>query len=353
MEYNLQVQKLLLKRDALSSPNDRIALLKQAINLTDVNSDPEWGFELRLELIREEKGTSRCNDSLPAFTWILDAFEKYPEIFDESDFLWEYKWMLGSVRRNSSIPMEQIDLIAEDFKMRLQRNGYSLRPYYTVKAHMALFLSQLDDAKKYLELRNAESRDEMSNCRACELDDDVELELRLGNFDKALNVGKEMLEKKVVCGHMPFVCYCSCVKYFHRAGNMDKAHEFFNKAIKDLSELEYDTSPVSDVAKMLRFLIDYDRNKAWAFFEQYAHWNIGSEDFLDYEFSKSVLPLLAEGGEKTLTVNSAVEWYRADNLYDLQYLYNYYYTRAKNLADRFDRRNGSDVFNKQLEEEII
>jgi hypothetical protein len=351
MDYALQIQKLLLQRDRLSSPADRMTLLKQAINLADAHNDVEWGFDLRLDLIRDEKDTSRCDESLPAFTWILDAYDKNPELFDEEDFLWEYKWMLGSVRRNSSISLEQIDAISEDFKTRLLRNGYSLRPYYTTQAHLAFFLNNLDDARKYIDLRNQEVRDEMSNCRACELDDDVELELRLGNFERALTVGNSMLTKKVVCAHMPFSCYCTCVKHFQQAGDMERAYEYFLKAEADLAELP-DTSPIAEIGIMLRFLTDYDREKAWSFFEQYVHWNVDSEEYLDFLFSASVLPLLQGEGSKVLNVNPSIEWYREDNTYDLQEIYNYYYNKAKDLAKRFDKRNGNGYFSEQFAEAI-
>jgi hypothetical protein len=347
----LQIQKLLLQRDKLSSPNDRITLLKQAINLADTHNDIEWGFDLRLDLIMDEKETSRCNESLPAFTWILDAYDKNHELFNEENFLWEYKWMLGSVRRNSLISLEQIESIAEDYKTRLLRNGYSLRPYYTTKAHLALFLNNLDDARKYIDLRNKEIRDGMANCRACELDDDVELELRLGNFEKALTVGNNMLTKKVTCTHMPFSCYCACIKYFREAGNMGKAYEYYQKAEADLAELS-DTSPIAEIGIMLRFLTDYDSEKAWSFFEQHAHWNIDSEDYLDFIFSMNALPLLKNGGSRILNVNSSLEWYKEDNTYDLKEIYNYYHKKAKDLAERFDRRNRNDYFGEQLAEAI-
>ncbi|MDR1583500.1 MAG: hypothetical protein LBS55_09645 [Prevotellaceae bacterium] len=351
MDYTLQIQKLLLQIDKIASPDDRIALLKQAINLADAHNNTEWAFDLRLDLIREEKDTSRCDESLPAFTWILDAYDRNPEQFDEENFLWEYKWMLGSVRRNSLISLEQIESIAEDFKTRLLRNGYSLRPYYTTKVHFAFFLDNLDDAKKYIDFRNKEVRDEMANCHACELGDDVELELRLGNFEKALTVGDSMLSKKITCTHMPFSCYCTCVKYFQKAGDMKKAYEYFQKAETDLAELT-DTSQISEIGIMTRFLTNYDKERAWTFFEQHAHWNVNSEDYLDFLFSINALSLFEGEGSKTLNLNPSIEWYREDNTYNLKEIYNYYYKKAKDLAERFDKRNGNGYFNKQLAEVI-
>ncbi|MDR2563420.1 MAG: hypothetical protein LBC98_05690 [Prevotellaceae bacterium] len=349
MSHNLQIQRLLIKRETLTAPDDKIALIKQAINLADAHNDIEWGFDLRLELIRDEKDTSRCDESFPAFTWILDTYDRNPDAFDESEFLWEYKWMLGAARRNSSISLEQIESIAEDYKVRLQRNGYSLRPYYAAKTHLAFFLDDMKAAKTYIELRDKELRDDMANCHACELDDNIELELRLGNFDKALAVGNEMLTKKVTCTHMPFSAYCACIKYFHKAGEMKRALEYFNKAEEDLAALD-DTSQVSEIGNMIRFLTDYDREKAWNYFAQYAHWSVDSEEYLDFLFSVSLLPLLSEEGSRTMQVSPSLSWYRADDTYKLDELYNYYADRAKILANKFDARNGNDYFNRQLAE---
>jgi pentatricopeptide repeat protein len=341
-----------LQRDKLSSAIDRIAVLKQAINLADANRDIHWGFDLRLELIFEEKKTSRCKESLHAFTWILDAFDKHSGEFNEDDFLWEYKWMLGSVRRSVDVSPGLIEDIAEDYKNRLLRNGYSLRPYYSFRVHSAFFLDRLDEAAEMLEARNREMRDHMSNCRACELDDDVELEMRLGNFDKALAAGSEMLTKAVTCKHMPFSAYCTCMKYFARAGVYDKALEYFLKAENEFAEMivsdETDTSCVVEISEMIHFLTGHDREKAWALFEQYVHWNIDSEDYYDLIFSMNVLPLLNDDNPRSLSVNTALPWYEEEGMYVPRVLYGHYHAKAIALAEKFDRRHDCDCFSKRL-----
>ncbi|MDR2466674.1 MAG: hypothetical protein LBD35_04700 [Prevotellaceae bacterium] len=352
MNYALQIQRFLLQRDKLASAADRIAALKQAISLADANRDIHWGFDLRLELIFEEKKTSRCKEGLHAFTWILDAFDNHPGEFNEDDFLWEYKWMLGSVRRNSDVSPSLVDSIAEDFKDRLLRNGYSLRPYYSFRVHSAFFLNRLDEAAEMIEARNKEIRDRMSNCRACELDDDVELEMRRGNFDKAIAAGSEMLTKAVTCKHMPFSAYCTCMKYFALAGLHDKALEYFLKAENEFAEMilsdETDTACAVEISEMIGFLAGHDREKAWALFEQYAHWNIDSEDFYDFLFSMNVLPLLNDDNPRTLSVNAALPWYEAEGSYVPRILYDYYYSIAKTLAEKFDQRHDCDYFSGRL-----
>ena len=349
MDYNLQIQKLLVKMDAVASPQDKLTLLKQAITLADTHNDVEWGFDLRLELIDVESDTPCRSDSLPAFTWIVEAYEQNPDLFKERDFVWKYKWMISYVRRNASISMEQIDAIVEDFKMRLQRNGYSLRAYYYSKVHMAYFLGNLEDARINLELADKELRDNMSNCAACELDDKVELQLRSGNFDSAMTMGQDLFTKKLTCGHMPFTTYCTCVECFTKANDFEKAHEFFLKAEEDLLATENDTSQILNVSKLILFLSIYNREKAWEYFEEYCDWSYGADDYYTFIFAKNILPLLNEDGNRTLKINAVMPWYKSDNNYDIKELYNYYYNIANDLARRFDARNNSVYVTHQLE----
>ena len=152
---------------------------------------------------------------------------------------------------------------------------------------------------------------------------------------------------------MPFSCYCHCVKYFQQAGHMQKALEYFQKAEEEMAELTNDTSLIAEIGIMLRFLTDYDREKAWSFFEQYVHWNIDSEDYLDFMFSISVLSLLREDGCKVLKISPTVEWYRSDDTYGLKDLYNHYLKKAEAISSAFDKRNGSSWFAEQLNNEII
>jgi len=93
MNYNLEIQKVLLKLKDLKSFEDKIMALKEAIQVADQHNDIDWGFDLRLDLIRQERNTSRCNESFPAFAWILHTSDANEDYFDESEFLWEYKWI--------------------------------------------------------------------------------------------------------------------------------------------------------------------------------------------------------------------------------------------------------------------
>lgn len=352
MNHNLEIQKILLKLDTLSHPEDKINLLKQAIQIADANNDLDWGFDLRLDLISQEKDTSHCTESFPAFTWILSAYDSNSELFNEDDFLWEYKWMAAAARRNVNISRQQVESIMADLKVRMERNGYTPRGYYSVMIYWNLFIGDMQEANKYLELRDNTTRDRMSHCPACELDTRVEIELIEGQFDKAITTANDLITKKLTCGVMPLSTFCNLTYYLSKAGD-ERAAEFFEKAEEEIAEAEEnDSSLISNISDLIYYLNKYDRNRGWEYFQKYAEWEIGAEDSISFDFSKNILTLLKEDGKKQLTMSEKLPYFKADSNYNIADLYDYYYKKANELAQQFDARNGTNSFSKALEEVV-
>ena len=352
MNHNLEIQKILLKIESLSHPEDKINLLKQAIQIADANNDLDWGFDLRLDLISQEKDTSHCTESFPAFTWILSAYDTNPELFNEDDFLWEYKWMAAAARRNVNISREQVESIMADLKMRMERNGYTPRGYYSVMIYWNLFIGDMLEANKFLELRDSTPRDRMSHCPACELDTKVEIELIEGLFDKAITTANDLITKKLTCGVMPLATFCNLTYYLSKAGDA-RASEFFAKAEEEIAEAqENDSSLIANISDLIFYLNKYDRNKAWEYFQKYAEWEIGAEDSISFDFSKNILTLLKEGGNKQLAMSEKLPYFDVDGNYNIAELYDFYFQKAKTLAQHFDTRNNTNAFAKMLEEAV-
>lgn len=350
MNHNLEIQKLLLKKDTVENPEDRINLLKQAIQMADANNDLDWGFDLRLDLIFEERDTSHCIDSFAAFAWLLSTHDANPEMFDESDFLWEYKWMAAAARRNVNISFEQIQSIMDDLKVRMERNGYTPRGYYSVLIYWNLFIGNIEEAKKILTLRDETDRDRMSHCPACELDTQVEIELIEGNFDKALTTANDLITKKLTCGVMPLVTFCNLTYYLGKAGDARVA-TYFPKAEEEIAALkDNDTSLISHISSLIYYLTKANKEEAWRYFEKYAEWEVNSEDAVSFDFAKNVLPLLKEGGTKELNLGIKLPYYSSDNTYNIAELYQYYHEKATSLAEKFDSRNKTNKFKAELEE---
>jgi hypothetical protein len=323
--------------------------VKEAINIADAHNDTVWGFDLRKQIIEEEKGTSSCIEGLPAFTWILETYKHDPELCDESDFMMEYKWMIQAARRNADVSMNQFESIINDYKSRLSRNGYSLHSYYTAKAQMAFQQRKLDEAKEYLQLRKSEERDDLSFCLACEIHDLVEYELLSGNLDEAFDIGADLFSGKESCKYIPFQTVCLCVNILYEYGDWDSAEKFFEIAEIKLEEMQTtDMSNIGYVGKLICYLIKRDKNRAWNFFEKYLSWSINCEDYYNFQFSSGVLSLFKGSGTRQLNISSEIPWYNPSGIYELSVLYDYYRNQATTLAAKFDARNNCSNFTDEL-----
>lgn len=351
MNYNLELQKIELKLKTVTRPEDRINLLKQGIQIADAHNDLDWGFDLRLDLIAEEVSTSQCVESFSAFSWILNTRDENPDLFEESEFLWEYKWMANASYRNASVSKEQIEGILEDLKVRMQRSGYSLRGYYSVLIAWNRFLGEKEKVDELIELREKELKDDMSHCPACELDTRVEVELEKGNTEEALALAQDLISRKLTCAHMPFATFSELAYHLNKAEDQ-RASDFFDRACEELQTMdESDSSIVATLSLLINYLISQDREKAFSFFEKYSRWEIQAEDSIKYTFSKNVFRLFSGEGNRKLQLDSKHPLYNELQEYKEQSLFQYYYDQAYQLAQRFDHRNGTSAFMESLEKE--
>jgi hypothetical protein len=348
MLHNFQIQKLLIKADTVRYAYDKIQLIKKAVNIADAHNDVEWGFDLRKQIIEIEHDTSSCIESFPAFTWLLDTYGRHPELCDESTFMTEYKWMVQAARRNADVSMKQFESILDDYKTRLLRNGFTLHSYYTAKAKMAFQQNRLNEAKKYLDLRKSEKRDDLSFCEACELHDMVEYEFLAGNISDAISTGHEIFSGKKQCGYVPFRIVCIALNIFDTYGYEDSADQLFKIADVHLKEKLVSMPNVGYIGKLIYFLTKRDKNKAWELFEKFVRWSLNCEDYYNYQFSSGALSLFKGSGTRLLNISALMPWYKPSGVYELPELYAYYNNQAATLAAKFDARNGCTNFTEEL-----
>ncbi|NDW17875.1 hypothetical protein D0T53_02950 [Dysgonomonas sp. 216] len=354
MNYNLDIQKILLEVDKQVNPNDKLVLLKRAINIADANNDIDWGFDLRLHLIHCEQHTSRSEERFPAFTWILNVFDSTPDYFSEHDIeviLAEYQWMAFEVYRNADISRDQINAVFNDFARRLEQNGYTMRVYYSIMSGWHLFLGEIDEAEKYIELRDSLPRDVFYY--ESELIEKVCVELVRGNFDKAIALAHKQIipnannsEARIDSISM----LCTLIYYLSKAGDK-RADTFFYQIDEEIKKLPH-LFPFSlnTFALLMHHMAIADPEKAWSYFPLCTEWAIGARDLISFEFSLNLLPLLKQGGTRKLNLNSNLPYYRTDGIYNVDELYEYYLNLTLSYVSRFDARNGSAHFKEQFDE---
>lgn len=352
INYNLEIQKILLAINNVNSRQDKIKLYKQAINIADSNNDIDWGYDLRVELIHCEYVTSRCVESIPSFAWILNTIDANPDLFDEKNIMLLYKWMVWATYDNPSISIDQIEAVRDDFHRRMNKNGYSSYMHYSLMMQWAIYNGNIENGYKYQSLRKTQELDHICSCRLCDENMDMQIELMAGNFDKAILIAKEIISQKDECTFEPLATYAKLCYYLALNGRSDLFSDFFDKGMESLAKKDEDFVTLINIAYLLFFASRYRKSDALSLFEKYASWDFEANSYWSFYFGASVLPLFKDSETIVLQLPASLPYYKEDGKYLADELYNYFYDRTKSIASQFDKRNGNsfmtDSFNKML-----
>lgn len=346
--YRLEIQKLLLQiEDNFSDFDLCFALLKQAIQLADKNNDVEWAFDLRIYLIREERSTSHCKESMVAFAWLLEQCDANPDVFDETELLLEYQWMICSAYSNCLIPLEHIYNLLDDLELRLTRTQTSKRGLYYTKAGFSMQLGDPIAAKKYIELSELESFDE-EYTEATSYDNRIENAVFLQDFDEAVNLMEQMEHKKLTAFSLPFETYCAMACYMARAKD-SRASIYMEKAKEQFETLsEINSSLLYCVTRLAYSMFLLGDEGVWYFYEKMADWEVDAEDDLQLMMGRHFAVICNQEGTRTLNLSTKVPFYNESNQYDLKTLAAYYSEKSVRFAKAFDLRNKNEFYQNEL-----
>lgn len=353
MLYTLKIQKLLNQGEALSQPGEKIKLLLQAIKIADENEDIEWGYDLRLMLIETERDVTFTKESIPAFAWVLKVCDEHPDLFSETDFLWQYKWMMADLYDNPQVSKEQVQAALEDFKLRLQRNGYGLRAYYNELYSDALVQKDAALIQEYGEKLKTITRDQMSDCEACEMDAEVSATFELRGFKQGHEQALPLLEKQYTCVHVPMRTLANLSYEAFKNNQPELAGEFCEKADVELEALTHDASALLSEIKLLVYKTSVNPAIARERIEQFIPRVAGNQGRKMFQMSLYLIEALRQFPEPTLfnlLLGEDHALLQSDKtVYTRDELLGYFERVARDIAGLFDRRNGNHNFIKQLE----
>lgn len=349
MSYENHIWSLTVEAEEQSCLEDRIKLLKQAINIADAHNDIDRGYNLRIMLIGAEQLTNHSCESVPAFTWILEVYDNNPDLFSAEDLLSIYRWLAYNCLNNLEITIGQADNILEDFRRRSLSEGYSEREYYNIKLNQSLFRGDKISARKYLELRDSCPEDEMTT-EGFDLLLRIYVEIAEEDFDTAIFHTNQFVAKQPVHQINKSAVYSGFIYHSLMTGYKALADEYFEKAISAFSGQDMYPYHIYEMSLLMYYMSKYRKDTAWEYFSRFVKWELEADDIYRFHFAASVLPLFSSGGICEIEgVGSGQPYYNEEHTYELTDLFNYYKGLALNLAHRFDVRNNTTDFKETVD----
>ncbi len=335
------IEELMQRGESLDLGPTRVAVFEEAVRLADMLADVPLGYQARTRLIDAAQFSGAPEKSMVAFSWCLAQFDRDPTAFDERTILWEYKWVIGSLASFPQISREKIEQALADFTRRVERAGFGMRPILKLRYRAALDMGDLDEANKAYARWVKSPRGMLSDCSACDLDDEVEYLAGSGRDEEAFERARPILNGSMRCRVVPHVTLAKLLLPLVRLGRLAEAAAIHLKGYRLISR---NRDHIVQTGKHIQFLALTDNlAKGVKLFESHLPWALETNDPSDrFGFvlrTKILFDRLRASGKDTIRLRlpQAFPRFEESGQYATADLASWLESDAVDLARRFDR----------------
>ncbi|MGW1803586.1 tetratricopeptide repeat protein, partial [Streptomyces sp. NPDC002078] len=160
------------------------------------------------------------------FSRLLRMWDERPEDFDayEAHSLhWVFKWMSAGMLDQPHVPLASIEKWLAEMEHRYRLAGHSERAVRGAEFSVAAHIGDLARAERAYAAWLAADRDTMADCHACELHGQGEWQVQRGRDAQALELWRPVLEGEFACAHEPHTVLASSLAPLLRLGRVDEA----------------------------------------------------------------------------------------------------------------------------------
>lgn len=331
---------------------NRFKILKEEIEEADSKKDYFFSLEFRKMYIKEQILYDDGYKGFLMFPEFISIYENNPSAdYDIEDVLWVYKWILEKASSFYQISNKQIIMYFEDFKKRLIENGFSLRPYYFL---YSIYMENIniEESKKSIEKALLLERDDLSDCETCELNYKIKFEIKGGNFEKAVKIAEPILRGEKSCIEVPHLTYSYFLEYYTKTKNIEKC-KVYEKLLYKI--IKNNKTFLSQIGIVLNSYSLYNIDKGLAVFQKHISWDLNCKNPYDifmfelgaYNLFKQIKNTYTKDTIK-IYLNRDFPLFKEDGTYIINDIINYYKNRIKDIADKFDNRNGNSLFKDMI-----
>ncbi|MGE8203830.1 hypothetical protein ACQKP0_04635 [Heyndrickxia sp. NPDC080065] len=303
----------------------KISILERVIQEADSHNDIETAIEARFELIDTCNYSGYPKKSLQAFSWLMQQYETGHSDIDESKLFWCYKWIAEQIVTFPEISKEQISNLLSDMKEKFMACNYSLKPYYKEMMNSAMKMGDFENAKLYFQKWIETPADWMSDCRACEVNAEVEYYLFAGDFEKAYQVSQPLLMQTLTCAEVPHATYSYMTLALLELGNGKAAEKCYQKGYK---MVKGNGDFAEEIGNYIQYLLKTERE---------------DEAVSVLKENLEIIEQIDTTIEKILFMQSTYPIYAMQNKTE-------WLEQTEKLTKQLDARNGNDYYSERLNE---
>lgn len=175
------------------------------------------------------------------FARLLRMWDERPEDFDEYEthsLYWVFKWMSAGMLDQPHIPLASIEKWLGEMEHRYRLAGHSERAVRSAEFSVAAHIGDLARAERAYAAWLAADRDRMADCHACELRGQGAWQARCGRDAEALELWRPVLEGEFACAHEPHSVLASSLTPLLRLGRVEEARAHHLRGFRLVRSME-------------------------------------------------------------------------------------------------------------------
>jgi hypothetical protein len=351
-DWREQVEALCERAARLRHGEAKVMALEEAVRLADTHGDLDLAFRLRDDLIDAATFGGFPDKALVAFAWCRGQVKRDPERFESDLLLWKQKWVVGRLDDFPHITRKQILEALDDIEQAYARVDAGRRAILKLRYQTARDMGEEAAAETYWAQWVAAPRDYLTDCRACDLDDEIDHHIDRGEYARALEKARPILDGRSACAEIPHLTYGSVLYPLLKLGRLEQARDCHLRGYPMISR---NRDFLATVGEHIEFLALTDNlSRGLALFEKHLGWALDHASWRDrftFHAASGLLlsRLLAEGREAvSLRLPKAFPLHQGQGPYETRALHGWVEGQAKEIAARFDARNGTQHFQRLL-----
>lgn len=349
-----QIAELRSKANGLPHGPAQVALLEEAVRLADSMEDIDLAYAVRHDLMTSADFSGRPDQMIVAFSWCLAQFDRNPERFNRRGMLWKYKWVVDTSYKFPQISRTRIEHLLADMERRYREAGSTMHAASLLRRSLFLHFGEMDHARAaHAELLKL-ARDTLSDCRACVACADCRYYSRQHEWNQAIEAAQPVLQNRLTCKEEPHRILANVLRPLFHLGRLDEANQYHIQGYQLVRRANHF---VSEHAEHLKFLVLIgDWSQAQRLLERHIAGALAAVELDEcFQFllaARLWTDRLLALGTNTMKLRLPPELPAADanSDSDLAALQEWLTARANEVAGRFDARNGTNAYQRQIDE---
>lgn len=344
----------LREAEAMQHGAVQFGLLEEIVRLSDLQNDLDAGFRARQALVRSGYFSGQPSASLVAFSWCLAQSDKEPERFPEGELLGPYKWVVAKLAGFPEVSLDQIQGVHDDLRHRFERAGYGENASLKLRLSLAIAIGDRAYAENAFARWKESSREGISDCAACDRQEEVYFALFMGRYRKAIKLAEPILNGLLRCTSVPHQTFADVLVPLVQLNRLEEAVKYHKTGYRMISQNEVF---LFSMARHVTFLgLTDNANRGIKVMEKHLSWALKADEPDNrFEFYLACLFLMERVLKtgirkfKARLPRSFPRYERAGE-YDAEHVQSWFAKETHDLALRFDERNGSNYYCGRIRE---